>query len=121
MKILYKYTDGTFQCPFYGNKGEKLSVRQYEDEWGCRIGKAFMLGDSAKEAIENTIRYLGNEPVDAESVEIKSEKKALSDEDIVATKARIESLSQSANSWSGSKSGLDDILRKIEAEKAKLK
>jgi len=120
MKIVYRYRDGVFECPYYAKRGEKLSLKQYEDEWGCRIGKAFMLGDSPKQAIESALRFLGDEPIDAESIPAPAPAGQLSDDEKTAVMARIESLYQSAMNWKGSRAGLRDIERKLAEEKAKL-
>jgi hypothetical protein len=126
VNVVYRYRDGVFECPLYAKRGEKLSVKQYDDEWGCRIGKAFVLGDTPHEAIENTLRYLGDTPINAETqVTIETGNgvaaPTMSEEERTATMARIESLQQSIYSGNLSPEATRETQEKLEREQRKLK
>lgn len=125
MNVVYRYRDGVFECPLYAKRGEKLSVKQYDDEWGCRIGKAFMLADSPKEAIEASLRYLGDTPIDADNQKVlttseSSPKPELSEEERTAIMARIESYQQSIASGNLSRELEEETRLKMEKEQRRL-
>ena len=124
MKIVYKLDGLNLQCPYYEKRGERVSVKQYEDEYGCRIAKGFSLADTPKQAVEDTIRQLGHEPVDADNVkeqEQSEEAEPLTEQEVTRIKASIEALQQSLYSGKLNASKSREVMSLLEKELAKLR
>ena len=123
MKVVFKWDGQTLQIPVYEKQGLAVKVREYgPDEWGCKIGAAFKVADTAIQAIEQTIESKGDTPVNADSVSQPkpAESEELSEQELTRLKAQAEQSMQSLYSGKLSRKMAAEVQSRLDELRAKI-